>query len=164
VKRILLSLALAVLIVAAYSLPAGLVPASVQAQSSGPESDIPAYHAGPPAPGQVLPPILHGRQLSGPYFRARWQVVVYKEAAKIPDVLYQLPCYCRCDRELGHTSLRSCYEGLHAAMCATCAEEGAYAYKMTRLGWTPLQIRKGIEEGQYESINLNKLGATDGGS
>lgn len=162
-QRILFSCVLAVLVIATYAIPARPLPASAHGRIPGAASDIPAYHAHPPAPGQVLPPILHGKQLTGPHFREKWQVVVYEEAAKIPDVLYQLPCYCRCDRELGHTSLRSCYEGLHAAMCGTCAEEGAYAYKMTKLGWTPQQIRAGIEEGRYESIDLNKLGETSGG-
>jgi hypothetical protein len=73
-------------------------------------------------------------------------------------VLYQLPCYCRCDRALGHTSLHSCFEGTHAAICSTCAEEGAYAYKMTKLGWTPRQIRAGIERHAYEKIDLESLG------
>lgn len=158
-KRIFFSLALALFVIAAYALPASRQLTAVHAQWSDPSADVPAYHAEAPAAGQKLPPILAGKQLTGPYFREQWQVAVYKEAAQIPKVLYQLPCYCRCDRALGHTSLHSCFEGLHGAICATCAEEGAYAYKMTKLGWTPAQIRKGIEEKKFESIDLNTLGA-----
>jgi len=159
VKRVFLSLALAFLVVAVYTIPVSMLPASaVHAQWTDPQDDIPAYHPQPPAKGQILPPILSGSQLTGPFFRQKWQVEVYKEAAQIPSVLYQLPCYCRCDRALGHTSLHSCFEGTHAAICSTCAEEGAYAYKMTKLGWTPKQIREGIEQKKYESIDLDSLG------
>ncbi len=158
-KRILLSLVLGLLIVAAYAIPASLAPdAAVHAQWSDPAQDVPAYHPDPPAKGEALPPILSGNQLTGPFFREKWQVEVYKEAAQIPEVLYQLPCYCRCDRALGHTSLHSCFEGTHGAICATCAAEEAYAYKMTKLGKTPQEIREGIERKEYESIDLDALG------
>jgi Protein of unknown function with PCYCGC motif len=134
----------------------GVITAAGYAQWSNPDDEIPAYHPAPPQ-AAALPPILSGSELTGEYFRYPWQVKVYKEAAKIPAVLYQLPCYCRCDRALGHTSLHSCFEGTHGAICSTCAQEAAYAYKMTRLGWTPKQIREGIEHKQYEQIDLNAL-------
>jgi Protein of unknown function with PCYCGC motif len=144
-KRILLTAAL------------GLITAAGYAQWTNPGDDIPAYHPAEPANTAKLPPILSGKQLTGEYFRYPWQVKVYQEAAKVPSVLYQLPCYCRCDRALGHTSLHSCFEGTHGAICSTCAKEGAYAYKMTKLGWTPKQIRAGIERKEYEQIDLDKL-------
>ena len=140
--RLWLTIAVALLCVAAH------------AQWTDPASNIPAFHAAPPARSAVLPPILHGHQLTGPNFQSAWQVTVYKDAAKIPSVLYQLPCYCRCDLALGHTSLRSCFEGLHGAECDTCAKEGLYAYRMTRKGWTPQQIRAGIERGEWQNIDL----------
>jgi hypothetical protein len=159
VKRVFASLALALLIVAAYAVPAGPLPmGAVHAQWTDPQFDIPAYHPDPPAKAQALPPILAGDQLTGAFFREKWQVAVYKEAAQIPTVLYQLPCYCRCDRALGHSSLHSCFEGTHGAICSTCAMEGAYAYKMTKLGRTPKEIRAGIERKEYESIDLDALG------
>lgn len=126
------------------------------AQWSNPSEDVPAYHPSAPLKMSALPAILHGTQLSGPNFRYAWQVHVYQDAAKIGKVLYQLPCYCRCDRELGHTSLRSCYEGLHATECSTCAKEGFYAYQKTRAGWSPAKIRAGIEHQDFESINLEQ--------
>jgi Protein of unknown function with PCYCGC motif len=159
VKRVFLSLALALFVVAAYAVPASTLPGhSVYAQWSDPQDDIPAYHPQPPAKGETLPPLMSGAQLTGPFFREKWQAEVYKEAAQIPNVLYQLPCYCRCDRALGHSSLHSCFEGTHGAICSTCAEEGAYAYKMTKLGKTPKEIRAGIERKEYESIDLDALG------
>jgi hypothetical protein len=126
------------------------------AQWSNPADDVPAYHPHAPLNVRALPKILSGAQLTGPNFRYRWQVHAYQDAAKIGNVLYQLPCNCRCDRELGHTSLRSCYEGLHASECATCAKEGFFAFQKTREGWTPAQIRAGIARHDYEGIDLDK--------
>jgi hypothetical protein len=141
-KRWLLGVLICVFTVASY------------AQWSNPADDVPAYHPSAPLKLSALPPILHGEQLEGPNFRYAWQVHVYHDAAQVSRVLYQLPCYCRCDRELGHTSLRSCFEGLHGAECSTCAKEGFYAYQQTKLGKTPAQIRAGIMSHAYESINL----------
>lgn len=158
-KRVFMSFALTLLVVAAYAVPASNVSVpAVHAQWSDPQDDIPAYHPQPPVKGEALPPLMSGAQLSGPFFREKWQVEVYKEAAQIPNVLYQLPCYCRCDRALGHSSLHSCFEGTHGAICSTCAQEGAYAYKMTKLGKTPKEIRAGIERKEFQSIDLDALG------
>jgi Protein of unknown function with PCYCGC motif len=128
--------------------------AASYAQWSNPANDIPAYHPAAPLRISALPPILSGARLTQDPFQYAWQVRVYHDAAKIGNVLYQLPCYCRCDRELGHTSLRSCFEGLHGAECSTCAKEALFAYQQTRLGKTPAQIRASINRHAYESINL----------
>jgi hypothetical protein len=124
------------------------------AQWSNPADDIPAYHATAPLKITTLPPILSGTKLTGDNFRFGWQKHVYEQAAKVSNVLYQLPCNCRCDRALGHTSLRSCFEGLHGTECSTCAKEGLYAYQQTKLGKTPAQIRTAIAHHEYESIPL----------
>jgi len=126
------------------------------AQWSNPAYDIPAYHASAPLHVSTLPPILAGSKLTGENFRYPWQVHVYQETAKIGSVIYQLPCNCRCDRALGHTSLRSCFEGLHGTECSTCAKEGFYAYQQTKLGKTPAQIRAAIARHEYESIVLEE--------
>jgi hypothetical protein len=126
------------------------------AQWSNPADDVPAYHPSAPLHVSSLPPILTPAKLQKDGFRYAWQAHVYQDVAKVGNVVYQLPCYCRCDRELGHTSLRSCFEGLHGAECATCAKEGFYAYQQTRLGKTPAQIRAGIMRHEYESIDLEK--------
>ncbi len=99
------------------------VTAASYAQWSNPADDVPAYHASAPLRVSALPPILAGAKLKGENFRYPWQVHAYQQAAKVGNVLYQLPCNCRCDREVGHTSLRSCYETLHATACSICAKE-----------------------------------------
>lgn len=130
------------------------ITAASYAQWSNPADDIPAYHPSAPLKVSALPPILAGSKLAGDNFRYPWQVHVYQKAARVGNVLYQLPCYCRCDRALGHTSLRSCFEGLHGTECSTCAKEGLFAYQQTRLGRTPAQIREAINRHEYESIDL----------
>ena len=130
--------------------------AASYAQWSNPADDVPAYHPSAPLNLQSIPPLLHGAQLTGPDFRYHWQASAYKLAAQVPSVIYQLPCNCRCDRALGHTSLRSCFEDLHGTECSTCAKEGLFAYQQTKLGKTPAQIRTAIARHDYESIDLEK--------
>jgi hypothetical protein len=144
-RRILVCLAIGMLTVAAYA-------------QWVPDGDVPAYHATAPAHGAKLPALLSGSQLAGPMFQYPWQKAVYVEAAKVPNVLYQLPCYCHCDRNMGHTSLHSCFEGLHGAECSTCAKEGYYAYQMTLKGKTVKEIREGVMRKDFESIDLNAIG------
>ena len=132
------------------------ITAASYAQWSNPADDMPAYHPSAPLKVSALPPILAGSKLTGENFRYPWQVHAYQKVARVGNVLYQLPCYCRCDRALGHTSLRSCFEGLHGAECSTCAKEGLFAYQQTRLGKTPTQIREAINRHEYESIDLEK--------
>ena len=126
------------------------------AQWSNPADDIPAYHSAAPLKIAALPPILSGAKLSGENFRFPWQIHVYQDAAKISTTIYQLPCYCRCDRALGHTSLRSCYEGLHGTECSTCAKEAILAYQMTRQGKSVAEIRAAINRHEYEKIDLEQ--------
>jgi hypothetical protein len=130
----------------------GLVTVAASAQWSNPAVEIPAYNA--KSPSKALPPILSGAQLSGPYFSHPYQVTAYKMAAKIPAVLHQQPCYCRCDVAMGHNSLHSCFEGTHGAACSTCMREAVYSYQQTKKGKTPAQIRAGIERGDWQDVDL----------
>ena len=141
-KQVLLSVALGLVTLAGY------------AQWTNPADEIPAYHAEAPARGTTLPPVMSGDQLTGPYFHYTWQVKVYQEAARVPNVLYQLPCYCRCDKALGHTSLHSCFEGTHGAQCSTCLKELYYSYQEHQKGKTATQIRAGIIKGEWKQIDL----------
>jgi hypothetical protein len=140
----------------AWGLAVFALTAASYAQWSNPADDVPAYHASAPLNLKTLPHILSGKELTGPDFHYHWQVRAYQLAAQIPGVIYQLPCNCRCDRALGHTSLHSCYETIHSTQCAVCAAEGFYAYFKTKAGWTPGQIRAGIARHEYEQIDLDK--------
>jgi hypothetical protein len=140
----------------ALALGVFVLTAASYAQWSNPAEDVPAYHPSAPLKVSALPPILSGAKLTGENFRYPWQVHVYQQVAKVSSVVYQLPCNCRCDRALGHTSLRSCFEGMHGTECSTCAQEGFFAYQQTKLGKTPAQIRAAIARHEYEKIDLDK--------
>jgi hypothetical protein len=68
----------------------------------------------------------------------------YRVAQVIPETLAQLPCYCHCDMSMGHKSLHSCYEDMHASQCAVCVSEALMAYDLQKNGLTPAQIRERI--------------------
>jgi hypothetical protein len=139
------------------ALPIALLTVGASAQWALPTDDVPAFHATAPAPGAKLEPILTEAQLRAAGATLPWQFRVYALAARVPRILYQLPCNCRCDRALGHASLESCFSGTHGMECSTCAQEGVYAYRMTKLGKTPAQIRAGIAAHEYENIDLTDL-------
>ena len=69
----------------------------------------------------------------------------YRAAREIPQTLAQLPCYCHCDRGMGHKSLHSCYEDDHASHCAVCVNEAILALKLEKeQKLSPAQIRDRI--------------------
>ena len=119
------------------------------------ESDqgVPHFNAAP-AKGQKLPPILTRDQLWGDNAQYPYQLHAYELAAKIPAVIYQQPCYCYCDRGMGHTSLHSCFSGTHGAQCDTCLKELYYTYQMHKQGKTARQIRASIIKGDWKQIDL----------
>jgi len=123
------------------------------------ENEVPAYHPNPPAKTEKLAPIASSGQLDQMNLKYDFQRRAYEAAAKVPRVLYQLPCYCYCDRSAGHSSLHSCFEGEHGSHCSTCMEEAFYAYQMTKKGKTVKEIREGIMRGEYKSIDLQSVTA-----
>ncbi len=123
--------------------------------------EVPAYHSGPPAKGSKLPPLLGREQLWGENGQYPFQMRAYELAAKIPGVIYQQPCYCYCDRGMGHNSLHSCFEGTHGAQCSVCLKEVYYAYSMHQKGKTAAQIRRGIMNGEWKQINLQTAASAE---
>jgi hypothetical protein len=121
------------------------------------QDDTPAYHA--TAPTGPLPATLDPKQFSD----ARTQNI-YALAAKEKSVLYQQPCYCHCDREVGHTSLLDCFGDNHGSVCDVCKKEAAYSYQQTKLGKTPAEIRAGIMAGKWKQVDLKKYDAAPAAS
>ena len=134
-------------------------PWAISEQSDQPEQQLPAFNAGPPPKGTHLPPILLKEQLWGENAQYPVQTHAYELAAKIPVVLYQQPCYCYCDRSMGHNSLHSCFENVHGAKCATCMQEAYYSYLMRKKGKSAAQIRQGIIKGEWKQVNLDEAAA-----
>jgi hypothetical protein len=117
------------------------------------DQGVPHYNAAP-AKGDKLEPILTRDQLWGANAQNSYQIHAYELASKIPAVIHQQPCYCYCDRGMGHKSLHSCFSGTHGAQCSTCLQELYYTYKMNKEGKTPAQIRAGIIKGDFKQIDL----------
>lgn len=113
---------------------------------------VPAYNHGPLKAGEAAP-ILGKEQLWGDAFQYPYQKRAYELAAKIPDALNQMPCYCFCE-QIGHKSLHTCFETTHGAHCGICMKEAFYTYQQTKLKKTPAQIRAGIIKGEWKAIDL----------
>lgn len=118
---------------------------------------VPAHNSAPPTKEQKAGQRPIVSQLSGPNFTHPAQVESYKAAARNADVLHQLPCYCYCDRGHGHNSLRTCFEDDHGARCGVCMQESIYADRMVKAGKTVKQIRDGINRGEHQQIDLQKV-------
>jgi hypothetical protein len=129
--------------------------ALVAAVSFAQGDHIPAYNDHSPAAGEASP-ILPKDQLWGEAFKYPYQVQAYEIAAKIPGVLYQMPCYCYCER-IGNNSLHTCCESTHGAHCGICMKEVFYAYEQTKAKKTPAQIRAGIIKGDWKTIDLETV-------
>jgi len=112
--------------------------------------EIPPYHASAP-PEKSLPATLDPAQ-----FRDAITQNAYAMAAKVKRDLYQQPCYCHCDKELGHASLLDCYTGTHAAVCNVCKWEGIYVYNEAAKKKSAAQIREGILKGEWKKVDLTK--------
>lgn len=101
------------------------------------QARVPAHYENASSIGTLLP-TLPPERFIGPTQQA------YRVAQEIPETLAQLPCYCHCDMSMGHKSLHSCYEDMHASQCAVCVSEALMAYDLQKNGMTPAQIRDRI--------------------
>jgi hypothetical protein len=132
----------------AYAQNASQTDGKSAAQTKTQPTDIPAYH--PSASKETLPETLDPSQFSDVQTQN-----VYALAAKVKGVLYQQPCYCRCDKEHGHTSLLSCYTDRHASVCALCQKEAVFSYSESKKGKTAAEIRKEIIDGKWKDVDLS---------
>jgi hypothetical protein len=90
---------------------------------------------------------------------------VYELASAIPTILYQLPCYCGCDKAFAHTSLLDCFTGTqtHAVHCLICRQETVFAFRKVHEGQKIVQIREAIIGGAWlteDADDLSKLPMT----
>ena len=130
----------------------GLAIAAPRAASrggQGADESVPAFHT--EAPHGQLPETLSPSEFS--------DVVVqnaYTLAARVKKILYQQPCYCHCDRSQGHTSLLDCFASKHGSACGVCMREAIYSYEQSHKGKTAVQIRAGIERGEWRDVDMSK--------
>lgn len=144
---ILVAFALGLLLLPQQSISsASRLPSTAEPQSA---NDVPAFHN--EAPAGALPATMSPDNFSDPVVQN-----AYALAAHVKKVLYQEPCYCHCDRSQGHESLLDCFVSKHGAGCETCVREDLYSYEQTRKGKTPAQIRAGIIQGEWQTVDISK--------
>jgi hypothetical protein len=106
--------------------------------AESPRARVPAHFETAP-PRESLGPTLNAAMFAGKIRQA------YEVAKEIPTTLAQLPCYCHCDRGMGHKSLHSCFEDDHAAHCAVCVDEALMAYRLEKTeGLSAAEVRERI--------------------
>lgn len=121
-----------------------LVETPVAPQTETATARVPAHYDQPPSLSSL------GPTLSPDKFTGMTRAA-YQAAREIPQVIAQMPCYCHCDRGMGHKSLHSCFEDDHAAHCAVCTDEALLAYRLQKEGKLSVaQIRERIIA-QYET-------------
>jgi len=86
----------------------------------------------------------------------RTALVAYSLAGQIKEMLYQVPCYCPCDKQRGHTSLLDCFTSRHGAKCPTCQKELMFCFRKQHEGQSPAQVRKELAKGKAWRIDLEK--------
>jgi hypothetical protein len=144
-RAVVVASAMACLLLGGFSLGA-----QNGAQNSSPApADIPAHHEA--APRGPLPATLDPK-----LFPDVLNQNLYALAAKEKKILYQQPCYCHCDREVGHKSLLDCYVDRHASVCATCKMEAVFAYEESRKGKSAAEIRQEIIAGKWRTVDLSR--------
>jgi len=111
------------------------------------DQGVPSYHAYAPKP--PLPTTIDPKQFPDALNRN-----AYTLAARIKPILFQQPCYCYCDRSVGHKSLLDCFVSAHGSECDPCRKEAIYSYEQSRKGKTAAQIRAGIIRGEWNSVDL----------
>jgi len=117
---------------------AQIAPVATIKPDTGPLPPLPRVSFDPPAPMAVIQQ-------------------VYEFAARHPEVLQYMPCYCGCQK-IGHTSNHSCFvksraaDGhvtewdTHGIGCAVCLGVGRDAMALFNAGAKPLAIREAIDK------------------
>jgi Protein of unknown function with PCYCGC motif len=144
---ILFGLALGLVLVPQQT--ASTLPQDTTSPQSAADEAVPAYHA--QAPRGELPSTMDPEFFTDPVVQNAYTV-----AARIKKVLYQLPCYCHCDRSQGHKSLLDCFASKHGSGCGTCIYEDFYAFEQSGKQKSAAQIRAGIIMGEWKSVDATK--------
>ena len=104
---------------------------------SGPLPPMPGVAFEPPRPLEVI-------------------TAVYEFAARHPEVLQYVPCYCGCERD-GHNGNHDCFVATRSATghvrewnthgigCAICIDVARDAMQLFKAGSTPREIRTAID-------------------
>jgi len=132
-----------------HALVASTVPIRRQTEASQ-SRNTPPYHDS--APTAALPPTLDPSEFPD----NRIAEVAYTLAAQIKTVLYQVPCYCGCDRRDHHDSLLTCYTTRHGEWCSICQKEVIFCFREHNKGRSPAEIREAIGRGEAKKVDLEE--------
>src|SRR5579863_3402679 len=125
--------------------------AARSAANRGPDPrETPAYHHQPP--DHPLPVTLDPAMFK----KNRRAFVAYALAARIRSILYQVPCYCRCDKALGHQSLIDCFTSQHGVACPRCQREVIFCFMQWKKGKNVVQIREAMAKGEGWNLDLSE--------
>lgn len=91
-----------------------------------------------------IPPGGEARGTLSPAFFSGKISGAYKIAREIPDLLDKVWCYCDCEINSGHKSLKTCYTTEHAAYCDICMNEAFRVNELHKKGYSIEEIRKVI--------------------
>lgn len=116
------------------------------------EEPVPAYHKA--LPNKPLPATKDPQLYADRPLVAR----VYELAGKVRPALYQMPCYCSCDKFAGHGSLLDCFVDAHGEECSICQREAVFVYQQTKAGVAVGQIRARVIAGDWKKVDMS-LGA-----
>lgn len=142
-------------------LPLGIVllfgMALANTQTSAPQQDASpkatrmlAYHDHPPV--EPLPETMEPSQFK----ENRAAFVSYSLAAQTKATLYQIPCYCGCNKAHGHESLLDCFVGTHGAVCPLCQKEVLFCYLQQKKRKSPEEMRQSMANGKAQKLDLDK--------
>jgi hypothetical protein len=70
----------------------------------------------------------------------------YQIAERNPALLFQLHCWCGCDRTDGHKNLLDCYRDTHGSHCAICTGEAIEADQLAKQGMPVEKIRDALRD------------------
>jgi hypothetical protein len=133
----------------AQSTSPSAAPSDASPASTPAKPQLPPYHDS--APKTPLPATQDPKQFPDVETQN-----IYALAAKEKPVLYQEPCFCHCNREVGHESLLDCFVDTHAAGCLLCKKEAVLSYDETKQGKTAAQIRQDLIDGKWKAVDLTK--------
>lgn len=106
------------------------------------------YHLQPP-PLSVSDPLDPGQ-----FKHNNEAYVSYVLAHELKPFLYQIPCYCPCDKKLGHESLLDCYRSRHAEYCPVCQKELLFCYLSHKSGRKAVEIRGDLARGDAWGLDI----------
>ena len=72
-------------------------------------------------------------------------LAAYAAAREFPEVFDGIYCVCRCQRNLGHRSLLSCYESRQPTGCMGCREVADFVARRARQGESLATIRAAVD-------------------